>query len=79
MTLEEIRSELAALRAAKRQRLLGGGVVSSSYPETGSITFAQSSLSELNREIARLEIEEARLLGWPSGFAPVVPGFGPRA
>jgi hypothetical protein len=79
MNLADIAAELDALRAAKRQMLVGRRVTGSSNPSTGSVNFATCSLAEINREIARLELLECRLTGRSSGFAPVIPGFGPRA
>ncbi|HEV7278402.1 MAG TPA: hypothetical protein VGN80_19145 [Devosiaceae bacterium] len=77
MTLEEIDAALVELRAAKQARLLGNTTTKVGYSD-GSAEFAVSTLSEINGEIARLEVARSRLTGCRSGLGPIRPGFGGR-
>ncbi|BBE74353.1 hypothetical protein [Oharaeibacter diazotrophicus] len=78
-TVEEIDADIAALEAARRARVSGTQVVSSTFPDAGSVTFATTSLGEINRELARLRMERAGASGEASGLGPILPGFGARA
>ena len=77
MTLEEIDTALGELQAAKMARLTGNAVTKTGYSD-GSAEFAVASLTEINGEIARLEMLRARLTGGRSGLGPVRFGFGDR-
>lgn len=77
MTLEEIDDALAKLRAAKLQRLTGGTRTKIAYV-SGSVEKAVATLEEINMEIARLELDRARLTGCASGGGPIRVGFGAR-
>lgn len=76
-TREEIEAELEELRAVKRARLKGEVATKVGYSD-GNAEFAVASLSEINGEIARLEIELSRATGQASGLGPIRPGFGGR-
>lgn len=77
MTLEEIDAALSQLRAAKLQRLTGGVRTKVAY-SGGSVEKAVATIEEINMEIARLELDRARLTGSSSRGGPIRIGFGDR-
>lgn len=77
MTLDEIDAALTQLHEAKMARLTGSHATKIGYSD-GSAEYAVASLTEINGEIARLEMLRARLTGSPSGLGPIRIGFGGR-
>ncbi len=77
MTLDEIDAALTQLRAAKLQRLTGGTRTKIAYA-SGSVEKSVASIEEITMEIARLELERAKLTGCASGGGPIRIGFGHR-
>ncbi|WP_297105175.1 hypothetical protein [uncultured Devosia sp.] len=72
---EEIEADIAALRAAKSERMLGKTAAKVGHAG-GSAEFALASLSEINAELARLQLELAQVTGAKHGLGPVRVGFG---
>lgn len=77
MTLAEIDDALAKLRAAKLQRLTEGTRTKVSYA-SGSVEKSVASIEEITMEIARLELDRAKITGTSSGGGPIRIGFGGR-
>jgi hypothetical protein len=77
MTISEIDAAIAALEAARSQRLLGGVRVKVAYEGT-MVEKSVASLEEINGEIARLQAMRSRLAGGVSGLGPIRPRFGSR-
>lgn len=77
MTLEEIDAALEKLRAAKLARLSGEQATKIGYSD-GNVEYAVATMSEINGEIARLEMLRAKLTGQSSGLGPIRIGFGGR-
>lgn len=73
----EIEADLAALRAARTQRLIGGAVAEVTHA-SGGVKKQIATLEEINQGIAQLELELAQLTGGPSGLGPIRLGFGGR-
>lgn len=77
MTLADIDSAIAALRAAKQKRLIDGARTKTAY-QGGSVEKQVASLAEIDGEIARLEVLRSRITGIPTGGGPITVGFGGR-
>ena len=77
MTLADIDGAIAALRAAKQARLVGGMVVRTQYL-SGSVMKDVATLADIDGEIARLEVKRSQLTGMPTGNGPIRIGFGGR-
>lgn len=77
MTLEEIDASIAALEAAKTERLIGGVRTKVAY-SNGSVEKQVGSIEEINMEITRLQLLRSRLTGQSTGGGPIRIGFGDR-
>lgn len=77
MTLEQVDAQIAALRQARTDRLIGGVRTKISY-SNGSVEKSVGSLEEITMEITRLELIRARLAGTGSVGGPIRIGFGGR-
>lgn len=76
-TLADVQQQLADLRAAKQARLTGGVRTKTAFT-SGSVEKQFASLAEIDGEIARLEVIEARLAGTSTRNGPIHIGFGAR-
>lgn len=77
MTVDEIRTRIAALEQARHELLLGRRRERVGY-QSGNVQFASVKAEDLSMEIARLKADLAALTGEASGLAPYRPAFGER-